>query len=168
VAVCFNAPVVELLRPGAATRHPALGGLGPDVLVLPLDLGEVRRRARGGSPDRPLGELLLDQRIVSGIGNIWRCEALFVEGLNPWTPLSAVTDEQLDALVSTAGHLMQASVASRTGAPDGRSVYRRAGRPCPRCRTPVKSRRQGEQGRTAYWCPTCQPDPTPASASTEP
>jgi len=167
VAVCFNAPVVELLRPGAERRHPALGGLGPDVLVLPLDLAEVRRRARAGPPDRPLGEVLLDQRIVSGIGNIWRCEALFAEGLNPWTPLSAITDEQLDAIVTTAGHLMQASVESRTGVPAGRSVYRRAGRPCPRCRTAVKSRRQGEQGRTAYWCPTCQPDPTIGPASTE-
>ena len=164
LAVCFNAPVVELLRPGAAGRHPALANLGPDVLVEPLDLAEVRLRARAGPPDRPLGELLLDQRVIAGIGNIWRCEALFVEGHSPWTPLSAVTDGQLDALVSTAGRLMQASVQSRTGAPEHRSVYRRAGQPCPRCRTPVKSRRQGEQARTAYWCPTCQPAPPPAPA----
>jgi len=160
VAVCFNAPVVKLLRPGAESRHPALGNLGPDVLVEPVDLEEVRRRARSGAPGRPLGELLLDQAVVAGIGNIWRCEALFVEGHHPWTPLSAITDEQLDDLVGTAGRLMRASVASRTGAPDRRWVYRRNGRPCSRCRTPVKARRQGEQARTAYWCPTCQPAPT--------
>ena len=71
----------------------------------------------------------------------------------------AVTDEQLDALVATAGRLMRASVESRTGVPERRWVYRRAGQPCRRCRTPVKSRRQGEQARTAYWCPTCQPAP---------
>ncbi len=164
VAVCFNAPVIELLQRGDQSRHPALGNLGPDVLVEPLDGEEVRRRARSGPPDRPLGELLLDQRVVAGIGNIWRCEALFVEGHNPWTPLSAITDEQLGALVATAGRLMQASVASRTGVPDGRHVYRRSGQPCHRCRTPVKSRRQGEQARTAYWCPTCQPAaPAPAT-----
>jgi len=159
VAVCFNAPVVELLRPGAERRHRALGNLGPDVLVQPLDLAEVRRRARAGPPQRPLGELLLDQRVLSGIGNIWRCEALFVEGHNPWTPVSAVTDEQLDVLVSRSGRLMRASVESRTGVPGPRWVYRRAGQPCRRCRTPVRSRGQGEQARTAYWCPACQPAP---------
>jgi endonuclease-8 len=160
VAVCFNAPVVELLRPGGESRHPALGNLGPDVLKEDVDLGEVRRRARAGAPDRPLGELLLDQRVVAGIGNIWRAESLFAEGHNPWTPLSAITDDQLDALVATAGRLMQASVASRTGVPGVRHVYRRAGQPCHRCRTPVKSRSQGIQARTAYWCPTCQPEAT--------
>ncbi|HVF14772.1 MAG TPA: DNA-formamidopyrimidine glycosylase family protein [Acidimicrobiales bacterium] len=168
LAVCFNAPVVELVPAGSMARHPALGNLGPDVLGQPLVLAEVRRRAQAGPPDRPVGELLLDQRVVAGIGNIWRCEALFAEGHNPWTPVSALTDAQLDALVSTAGRLMRASVESRTGAPEGRSVYRRAGRPCPRCRTPVKSRRQGDQARTAYWCPTCQPHPVTAPASTGP
>ncbi len=157
VAVCFNAPVVRLLRPGAESLHPALAHLGPDVLVEPVDLEEVRRRARAGPPDRPLGELLLDQRVVSGIGNIWRCEALFVERHNPWTPVSAVSDGQLCALVSTAGRIMRPGVESRTGAPDQRWVYRRAGQPCRRCHSTVQSRRQGEQARTAYWCPTCQP-----------
>ena len=162
VAVCFNAPVVELVRAGGMASHPALGNLGPDVLDQPPDLEEVRRRARAGPADRPLGELLLDQRVVAGIGNIWRCEALFVEGHNPWTPVSALTDDQLDALVSAAGRLMRVSVDSRTGVPDRRWVYRRAGHACRRCRTPVRSRRQGEQARTAYWCPTCQPAPEPA------
>jgi endonuclease-8 len=163
VAVCFNAPVIVLLQPGAEARHPSLGNLGPDVLLEPLNMAAVRSRARGGPPDRPLGELLLDQRVVAGIGNIWRCETLFLEGHNPWTPLSAITDDQLEALVATAGRLMRASVASRTGAPEGRHVYRRAGQPCHRCRTPVQSRRQGEQARTAYWCPTCQPEPSSPS-----
>jgi endonuclease VIII len=157
VAVCFNAPVVELLRPGAELRHPSLGHLGPDVLVEPLDVDEIRRRARAGPPDRALGELLLDQRVVAGIGNIWRAESLFAENLNPWTQVSAVTDDQLDALVATAGRLMRPGVESRTGVPTGLAVYRRAGQPCLRCRTPIRSKGQGEQARTAYWCPTCQP-----------
>ncbi|MEA2972760.1 MAG: endonuclease [Actinomycetota bacterium] len=159
VAVCFNAPVVELLRPGAELRHPSLAGLGPDVLHEDIRLDEVRRRARAGPPDRPLGELLLDQRVVAGIGNIWRAESLFAEGHNPWTPLSALTDDQLDALVTTAGRLMRAAVESRTGVPSKIAVYRRTGQPCRTCRTPIRSKRQGEQARTAYWCPTCQPAP---------
>ena len=156
VAVCFNAPVVELLRPGAELRHPSLAGLGPDVLHEDIRLDEVRRRARAGPPDRPLGELLLDQRVVAGIGNIWRSEALFACGLNPWTSVSAITDDQLDALVTTAGRLMRRAAGSRTGVPTKVAVYRRAGQPCRSCRTPIKARRQGEQARTAYWCPTCQ------------
>jgi endonuclease-8 len=156
VAVCFNAPVVELLAPGAEENHPSLAGLGPDVLDRPIDLDEVRRRARQRPPETPLGELLLDQRVVAGIGNIWRCEALFLEGRNPWAPVSTVSDEELDALVSTAGRIMGESLGPFTGRPQ-RWVYRRAGRPCHRCRTLVQSRPQGEQARTAYWCPTCQP-----------
>jgi endonuclease VIII len=169
VAVCFNVPVIELLRPRAVALHPALAGLGPDVLVTPLDLDEVRRRTRARPQSTPVGELLLDQRVVAGIGNIWRCEALSAEGHNPWTPVSALTDDELDALVVTASVLMEASVASRTGVPEagpagGRRVYRRSGQPCRRCGTAVQSRRQGEQARTAYWCPTCQP----LRAATEP
>ncbi len=174
VAVCFNAPVVELLRPRSIALHPALNGLGPDVLVEPLDLDEVRRRARARPPTTAIGELLLDQRVVAGIGNIWRCESLFAEGHNPWTPVSALTDGQLDALVVTASVLMAASVSGRAGfptgkagVPEGRRVYGRNGRPCNRCRTVVLSRRQGEQARTAYWCPACQPlaPDTPATQS---
>jgi endonuclease-8 len=166
MAVCFNAPVVELLAPGAERNHPSLSGLGPDVLGQTLDLEEIRRRARNRPPDAPLGELLLDQRVVAGVGNIWRCEALFLEGHNPFTPVSALTDDALDALVSTARKIMSESLGPSgplsggqgpfTGRPQ-RWVYRRTGRPCRRCSTPIRSRAQGEQVRMAYWCPTCQP-----------
>ena len=163
VAVCFNAPVVELLAPGAEENHPSLSGLGPDVLTRPPDLAGIRRRARQRPPDTALGELLLDQRVVAGIGNIWRCEALFLEGRSPWVPVSAVTDDDLDALISTANRIMGDSLGPFTGRPQ-RWVYRRTGRPCRRCGTPVLSRPQGQQARTAYWCPTCQPDPTTPGA----
>ena len=158
VAVCFNAPVVELLAPGAEENHPSLAGLGPDVLATPLDVDGIRRRARHRPPETPLGELLLDQRVVAGIGNIWRCEALFLEGRNPWAPVSSLADEELDALVTTASRIMKESLdpSSGSGRPR-RWVYRRTGRPCHRCGTPIVSRPQGEQARTAYWCPTCQP-----------
>ena len=156
VAVCFNAPIVELLEPGAEANHPSLSGLGPDILGRPLHLDEIRTRARRRPPDTRLGELLLDQRVVAGIGNIWRCEALFLEGRNPWAPVSSLKDDEFDALVSTAARIMHESLGPFTGRPE-RWVYRRTGRPCRRCRTPIKSRGQGEQARTAYWCPTCQP-----------
>jgi endonuclease-8 len=156
VAVCFNAPVVELLEPGAERNHPSLAGLGPDVLSKPIDLPEVRRRARLRPPETPLGELLLDQRVVAGIGNIWRCEALFLEGRSPWAPVSSISDDELDALVATAGAIMGESLGPFTGRPR-RWVYRRTGRPCHRCGGTIQSRPQGEQARTAYWCPSCQP-----------
>jgi len=165
VAVCFNAPIVELLAPGGEHSHPSLSGLGPDVLARPIDLAEIRRRARLRPPSTALGELLLDQRVQAGIGNIWRCEALFLEGRSPWAPVSSLTDDELDALESTAGRIMGESlgpggpvpgkVAPMSGRPQT-WVYRRTGRPCHRCRTPVQSRGQGEQSRTAYWCPRCQ------------
>jgi endonuclease-8 len=155
VAVCFNAPIVELLEPGAEANHPSLSGLGPDVLARPLDREEIRRRARQRPADTALGELLLDQRVAAGIGNIWRCEALFLEGRSPWAPVSSLTDDELDALFSTASRIMKESLGPFADRP-ARSVYRRTGRPCRRCGTAIKSRAQGEQARIAYWCPTCQ------------
>jgi endonuclease-8 len=159
VAVCFNAPIVELLAPGGEASHPSLANLGPDVLDEDLDVAEIRRRARGRPPATALGELLLDQRVVAGIGNIWRCETLFLEGRSPWSPVAGLADDDLDALVTTAHRIMRQSLGPFTGRQQS-WVYRRAGRPCRRCGTAVRSRPQGEQARTAYWCPTCQPDMT--------
>ena len=159
LAVCFNAPVVELLQPRAETIHPGLAGLGPDILDNPPDWREIRRRARSRPPSLALGELLLDQRVAAGIGNIWRCESLFVERLHPWAPQSAVDDQRLDALYATAARLMQAQLGPFDGAMLHRYVYSRKGRPCRRCRTPIESRRQGDMARVAYWCPRCQPAP---------
>ncbi|MEW6154771.1 MAG: DNA-formamidopyrimidine glycosylase family protein [Actinomycetota bacterium] len=157
VAVCFNAPVVELLRPGAERVHRALAGLGPDILAVPLAVDEIRDRARAGAPGVALGELLLDQTVAAGIGNIWRCESLFAERHNPWTPQAALDDDQLCSLFTTAARLMSAQLGPFTGRGLDRWVYGRAGRPCPRCRAPVLARRQGEMARVAYWCPRCQP-----------
>jgi endonuclease-8 len=147
---------VELLQARAEGAHPSLGRLGPDVLADHIDLDEVRRRARTRPPELALGELLLDQHVLSGIGNIWRSEALFLEGRNPWTERQKLTDDDLDALVSTASTLMRASAV---GAPHASEhwVYNRSGQPCRKCGTRIESRRQGEQARTAYWCPACQP-----------
>ncbi len=164
VAVCFNAPVVELLAVGGEQQHPALTGLGPDVLKPPVDLVEVRRRAAGTPESLTIGELLLDQRVVSGIGNIWRCESLFLQRLDPFRPRSAVSDEQLDAVVTVAAELMLRSAKPHEysgrdfGAGADRPwVYGRARRPCHRCRTPIRLGHLGDQPRMVYWCPSCQP-----------
>lgn len=149
-AVCFNAPVVELLAKRGEEVHPSLTRLGPDVLADEFDLAEVSRRAAADT--RPVGEVLLDQQVVSGIGNIWRCETLFANKVDPWTPAA---EAPIDDLVSTARRLMQASVD-----PDQRrprpNVYKRTGRPCYRCRTAIASTKLGDQARDVYWCPTCQ------------
>lgn len=165
LAVCFNAPVVELLRVSDERRHPSLVNLGPDVLGdEPLDLADIRRRAAMRPPEMPIGDVLLDQRVVSGIGNIYRCESLFLEGLDPWTPRAAVPDERLDALVLTAQRLMAANAgktsdAYRTFGPGdgGTWVYDRAGRDCRRCAATIEAGRLGRQARLVFWCPRCQP-----------
>jgi endonuclease-8 len=152
VAVCFNAPVVEL-RPddGAATRH-----LGPDILADDFDPGDAVALART-DPDRPLGELLLDQRVCAGIGNIHKCNTLWRLRLDPWSPAGALDDDALRAVYSTARELMLAG-RDHPGLRNLRTagVHGRSRRPCPRCDTPIRVRPQGEQGRLTYFCPGCQ------------
>ena len=136
-AVLWNGPVLEVL-----SRPPRLG---PDVLT--DDLSGVRLHG-------PVGEALLDQRQVSGIGNVWRCEALWHARVSPWAPAEHV-DQQ--AILEHARRLMTASLsASNRLQLAHREVYRRAGRPCRRCGTPIRSRGQGDDNRIAYWCPGCQ------------
>jgi endonuclease-8 len=104
---------------------------------------------------RELGDALLDQRLVAGIGNVWKAESLWRARLSPWLRLADVDDEELERVLREAALLMRASVDRRT---DGRAVYKRAGRPCRRCGEPIRSRGQGDANRTAYWCPRCQPE----------
>ena len=156
VAVCFNAPVVELLKPGGDREHPAIAVLGPDVLDLDFDVDEAVRRAMAAPPTTSVGEILLDQRVVAGIGNIWRAESLFRAGIHPATPLSEVPEDRLRTAFSAAATLMAQSAAP-AGTRPRPLVYKRTGRACPRCRTRIESGRIGEQARTAYWCPRCQP-----------
>lgn len=138
-AVLWNGPVLELGRRGPR--------LGPDVLTGDLDVAAANV-ARSGVA---IGEALLDQRLVSGIGNVWRAEALWHEHVSPWAPAA---DADVPPILARARELMQASV---DGERPRRHVYRRAGRPCPRCGEPIRSRGQGDDNRTAYWCPRCQP-----------
>lgn len=167
IAVCFNAPVVELLASGGESQHPGLVNLGPDVLKPPVDLDEVRRRAAARPATTTIGELLLDQSVVSGIGNIWRCESLFVRRLDPFTPSRDVSDTDLDALVTVASEMMQRAARPSEyvgrdfgGGMDKPWVYGRSRRPCYRCGARIEVRSLGAPlPRTVYWCPRCQVRP---------
>jgi endonuclease VIII len=172
LAVCFSAPVIELLVPGGDRLHPVLAALGPDVLVEPLDVGEVRQRVLHQPGSQEIGDVLLDQRVASGIGNIYRCEALFLDGIHPRRSLDEVGADAVVHAVESAARLMKTGAGSTAAAQarppldarrppltGGRWVYDRAGRPCRRCGEPIRSGRVGSQARTAYWCPRCQPPP---------
>ena len=171
VAVCFDAPVVELLEQRAEALHPSLGQLGPDLLSPDFDASEALRRLR--APERATTEIaaaLLDQRALAGIGNVYKSEVLWLERVWPFAPVAEVDDETLARLVATARRLLVANASSTRGpervttagdrgAPGPLYVYGRTGRPCRRCRTPIASRRQGfDPPRSTYWCPACQPD----------
>jgi endonuclease-8 len=128
--------------------------LGPDLLADGSDPAALVARLRRGGGSRPLGEVLQDQRLVAGIGNMWMAETLWAVRLSPWLAVAQAGDEKVLEALRWAQTAMRASVA---GARPARAVYRRAGRPCGRCGTPIESRGQGDDNRTAYWCPVCQP-----------
>lgn len=162
VAVCFGCADVELLSAGELERQPMLRALGPDLLAPGFDADEAVRRLRAVR-GRALGDALLDQRSVAGIGNVYKSEVCFIERLDPWAGVDAVSDEALLRLFATARRLLAANtrggrrVTTGVAAP-GRSlwVYGRTGRPCRRCGTPILGRRQGDAARMTYWCPRCQ------------
>jgi endonuclease VIII len=160
VAVCFDAPVVELFEQRAEALHPTLGRLGPDLLAPDFDVDEALRRLR--APERrelTISEALLDQRALAGIGNIWRNETLFAERVHPLTQVDTVDDATMRRLVSTARRLLVESVGRAPGRV-AMAVYGRRGRPCRRCGTPIRSGQLvADLPRTTYWCPACQPDP---------
>jgi endonuclease-8 len=158
VAVCFAAPVVETYRRGGPEPAP-LARLGPDLCDADADLDAVLSRwTTLAAPDDEVGVLLLDQRIAAGIGNVYRSEVCFACGIDPFTPAIAVDTATVRQLYATASRLLRANLTTnrRQTAGDGLAVYGRPGRPCPRCGTPVRTRRQGEQARSVYWCPACQ------------
>jgi formamidopyrimidine-DNA glycosylase len=155
VAACFSAPVVELIR----DESIHVGHLGPDILAEDWDVAEVVRRARSRG-DEPIGDVLLDQRVTAGIGNVYRCEALWEQKVDPFRSTSSLSDDVLSALFVAARTAMRANLGNgpRRRFPGyGRgAVHGRAGRPCPRCGTPIRMRALGEHARLVYWCPRCQ------------
>jgi endonuclease-8 len=152
--VLWNGPVLEL-----HTR--ALARLGPDILERPPRIDAMLARLRSADGSRWFGEALLDQTLVAGIGNMWLAESLWAAGVSPWRRLRDVGEEERRRALECAASLMRSSVDSGR-AP--RSVYRRTGRPCPRCGTAIRSWGQGDDNRTAYWCPGCQAGMDPRGA----
>lgn len=162
VAVCFSAPVVEAFRtPAPGASHP-LDHLGPDLCLSDVDLdAAVARFATVVEPDEQVKVALLDQRIASGIGNVYASEVCFACRVDPFTAIAALDVATRRRLLATAAAQLQANLGTsrRTtvaGPPGSLAVYGRRGQPCRRCGTPVRMRLQGEQARSTYWCPTCQ------------
>ena len=191
-AVLWNGTVLELVREGlrlgpdilasldTSPAKPATPGgkIGtPAASLGPPDYETMLARLRATPQEREVGDALLDQRLVAGIGNIWKAEALWEVRVSPWRPLAQIPDEELRDALEAAHRTMRASVG---GGRARRHAYRRVNRPCPRCGTPIRSRPQGGSGleapaaeppapgrktgaafggawaRTAYWCPSCQ------------
>lgn len=163
VAVCFDAPVVELFEERTEHLHPALSRLGPDLLAEPFDADEAMRRLRAPErADLEIAVALLDQRALAGIGNVYKSEILFLGGVSPFVRVRDLDDATLDRLVVIARELMRRNLGPgmrRTTAalsPGLVWVYRRSGRPCRKCGRTIERKVQGELARSTYFCPTCQ------------
>lgn len=164
VAVAFNVPVAEFHDARSLERQDDLLHLGPDFLGEDFDFDEARRRIRARG-DIEIADVLLNQRVVSGIGNEYKSEVLFMARVSPFARVEQVSDEQLDSILKKARKVMLANVEKRspsritTFALDPRTkqyVYSRGGKPCLRCGTRIEYRKQGKDARGTYWCPRCQ------------
>ena len=172
VAVGFDIPVAEMIRAKELAKHDELRRLGPDLLGETFDAAEAQRRIRErGSSE--IADVLLNQRVLAGIGNVYKSEVLFSCGVNPFTKVASLDDSQLECLVATARRFLRANVSDNLAAmttytgfrrttrrsdPKERLwVYGRAHDPCRTCGTPIMVRAQGPDARLTYWCPSCQP-----------
>jgi endonuclease-8 len=155
--VQFDGPVLELMTDGRTRFDRRLAALGPDILAEDFDPAEVVRRLRADDPTRGIGEALLDQRNVSGIGNMWKAEGCWAAGVSPWRRVGRTGDEEIVRVLEATRPLMRASAdRGGRGAKRELKVFERSGRPCPRCGAPIRQRGQGDDNRTTYWCEGCQ------------
>ncbi len=169
-AVCYNAPVVRVLRESELRRDRPLASLGPDLLAEPFDAARAVGNLRG-LEGWPLGVAVMHQAAVAGIGNVYKSELLFLEGLDPFEPVASFGDEALHSLLERARELMQVNTNHGSDAPftgrrttrfEGRSdgtkvwVYGRRGLPCFRCGAAIRMKRQGTALRSTYFCASCQ------------
>ena len=156
----FNGPLLELMTDSRTRLDRRIAGLGPDILAPELDTAKVLRRLREDDPTRPIGDALLDQRTIAGIGTLWRAEGCFAAAIDPWRLTGEVSDEEVLAILGETRPRMQASAV------DGKQdrfkvIFGKAGRPCPRCHAEgavslIRVRGQGDDNRRTFWCPTCQ------------
>jgi endonuclease-8 len=164
VAVGFNVPVAEFLDERAKVRSEELRRLGQDVVGAEFDLAAARERVRGYA-DREIANVLLNQRVVAGIGNVYKSELLFLKRIDPFRRVSDLSDAEIDGLVTTARKLLTHNIERESGGRETRVsmggeerlyVYGRQGKPCRRCGTPIQMRRQGADARVTFWCGKCQ------------
>ncbi len=153
--VQFDGPVLELMTAARARADRRIAGLGPDILAPELDEDRFLARLRADDPTRPIGDALIDQRTIAGIGNLWKVEGCFAAGVDPWRPTGQVRDDEALAIVRETRPRMQRS------ARDGyqkrfEQIYGRSGRPCPRCGARIRQRGQWDDNRSTFWCPRCQ------------
>jgi endonuclease-8 len=158
-AVGFDIPVAEFLTTRDLARHPELRELGPDLLDDAFDAAEAAGRLMA-TPQAELGDALLNQRAMAGVGNVFKSEVLFVAGLDPFRHVGSLEQAELALLINTARELLRANVidTARSNVPAWGGYRRttRSGRPCRRCGTPIAYAKQGRDARGTYWCPSCQ------------
>ena len=172
-AVAFSVPVAQFHTARSLERNTAIRKLGPDLLKDEFAEDDAKARIRARSNEE-IGNVLLDQKVMAGIGNVFKSEVCFVCGVHPFRRVSSLSDREIDCLVDSARRLMGANVTDTssdrivtyiglrrtTGRSDPSArvwVYRRTGEPCRRCGTVIEMRRQGAGARSSYWCPNCQP-----------
>lgn len=151
----FDGPLLELITSARMSLDQRLSGLGPDVLAPEFDGQKFLSRLRSDERTRTIGDALLDQRNVAGIGNIWKAEGCWEVGVDPWRKLEGISNDQALAIIGALRPRMLRSAEQGPRAIQAR-VYGRAGRPCPRCGARLSARGQGDANRTTYWCPGCQ------------
>lgn len=161
VAVCFDAPTVETYRQPDRQRHPGRGRLGPDLSRL-SDPGEaVDLLLSYRDREARLRDVMVDQHVMRGVGNVYRCEVLWAAELSPWTHIGDLTHHDALLIVNTATKMVRANLgrvrrATTQHTPGGLAVYGRCGQGCIRCHETVEARPVGRHGRMLYWCPGCQ------------
>jgi endonuclease-8 len=171
-AVCFNAPTVETYREPGLSRHPWFGRLGPDLCRVDADLDRCVELILSYDDRRaPIAEVLLDQRVFFGVGNVYRSEVLWACELHPFAPVGDVSEALARRIVNVAARLLRANLAhaeqvALPGVPGGLGVYGRTGQGCFRCADTVHARRSGTHDRVLYWCPGCQTRHAPTSETT--
>jgi endonuclease-8 len=172
VAVCFNAPTVETYRVPDKRRHPGMGRLGPDLCKSDTDLSSVVNLLLS-YPDEStrLGEVLLDQRVMCGVGNVYRCEVLWARELSPYARVGTLTEHDAIGLVNTAATMLRSNLhhakrVTALGVRGGLAVYGRNGQRCQRCGETIECRRMGQHNRILYWCPGCQVHLAPQRTAT--
>ncbi len=151
----FDGPTLELLTKGRTRFDQRLSALGPDVLAGCFARAQFLALLRADDPTRSIGDALLDQRNVAGIGNMWKAEGCWDARIDPWRPVANISDTEAIAIIEAVRPRMQRSAQSGPRAIE-RRVYGMAGRPCLRCGQSIRSRGQGDANRTTYWCPGCQ------------